>query len=172
MKNINFILGLLAGVIIGAAGAIVFSGSDVVETSPTGATFNSAKVAAIVAAPATASATTTSILNSDANDRYITSTFAYCGGLGSSQTAYTGAGLANLTLKAATTSTAAPAALTNTNLVMNVNIATTTPNTSAVATSTFVSAINQRWAAGSYLTFEFNATNTAACTVGANYIPS
>ncbi len=139
--------------------------------SPVGTTFSTAKIAAMNIAPATASATSTSILNSDASDRYITSAFAECTGAGSSQTAYTGAGLANLLLRIATSSTAAPVVLSNTNYAANLTIATTAPATYQ-STTTPTTSWMQVWASGSYLTFYPNATNTAQCVVGVSYLAS
>ncbi len=132
-------------------------------TSSQGSTFSSAKfygVAVNLAAPG-ANGTSTSILNTDANDRYITSVGAACNGIGTSLTAYTGAGLASLTLKVATSSTAAPAANGNANVVGGtITISTSTAqwllSTSTTATSlattggTSVDYIV--WAANSYLT--------------------
>lgn len=155
------VLGLLIGHSFWPQTAQVLSGANSVGT-----TFGTQKMAAIVFVPLTTSATTTSVLNGDANDRYVTSSFSYCGGVGSSPSVST------LTFTAATTSTNAPASLgTNTNYVMNISVATSTADNTN-ATSTFGSPVWQRWSAGSYVTFASNATNTAVCTVGVNYIPS
>lgn len=115
-------------------------------------------------------ATTTSIQNTDSQDRIIITTEAFCSGLGTSQTAYTGAGLAALTFQAATTSTAAPASLGgNTNYLMNSTIATSTSE-SYTSTSTPVIPDARRWAAGSWVTFSTNATNTGSCIVDVKYV--
>jgi len=162
----------LVVVILAICGAYLYPQTkEFLGVSPTGSTFNSAKVAAIVFAPATGSATSTSILNSDANDRYVTDSFSYCQSVGTSFTAYTGTGLTELRFKGATTSTASPAAVSNTNFALNVIVATSSVY-SANATSTFVAAVNQVWPSGSYMTFTSNATNTAICTVGVNYVAS
>lgn len=174
--------------------------SGVGGTSAVGTTFNSAKVAAISFAPAAPGATTTSILNGDANDRYVLSNFVACNNATSSFTAVTGTGLANLIFQAATTSTNAPVLVTNTNLVMNDIVATGTvaagaasnfggivlAASSSVASTTAATGVNGFtqnanaginafkfvWSSGSYLTFVSNATNTAACTVGVYYLAS
>lgn len=139
-------------------------------SSPVGTTFNTAKVAEINFSPATGSATSTSILNVDASDRIVTNSFATCAGLGTSFTAYTGTALGALIFQAATTSTAAPTTLPSTNYVFNAVIATTTPTDAYVASSSYASVTYQRWPAGTYMTWTSNATNTAACSVGVNYI--
>lgn len=140
--------------------------------SPVGATFNNAKFAGIVFAPATGSATTTSILNTDGSDRKIEDFTVDCSGVGTSLTAYTGTGLSGLSFTAATTSTASPVTVSNTNsLVMPVATATVDVfNQTGTATST--PALSRVWASGSYMTFVSNATNTAVCTVGVDYLGS
>ena len=146
-----------------------------IGASAVNSTFLSAKVAAIAFSPTTG-ATTTSILNTDASDRIVTDAFVTCSGVGTSYTALTGAGLASLQFKMATSSTAFPAIISNTNLLLSsaviatssvdVYVATTTPG--LAGTSDFV----RRWAAGSYLAVTSNATNTAACIVGVHYLPN
>lgn len=162
-------------------------------TAAAGSTFNTAKTAAI-AMVFTNGATSTSILNTDASDRFVISNFIACSSATSTYTAVTGAGLANWIIKAATTSTNAPAVISNTNLVMNDTVATGTVGagvasdyggialvaSSSIATTSptgwignAAGSANQfRWATGTYLTYWSNATNTAACTVGVYYLPS
>lgn len=167
--KIKFGLGLVA--VIAIVGAYFFPTLQAgLGASDTGSTFSTQKTAAIVWTPSTG-ATTTSIQNTDANDRYVTSSHIYCGTVGTSLTPLTGTGLAAVLIKAATTSTAAPAIVTNANLTMSVTLATSSVD-SIVSTSTFGTAYWQRWAAGSYMSFYSNATNTAVCTVGVNYVPS
>ena len=84
--------------------------------------------------------------------------------------------MASLQLTVATSSTAAPATNGNTNSVGGgaVTIGTSTA-TYVVSTSTVaVGTANTYaiWLAGSYLTFTTNATNTAVCTFGVDYIAS
>ena len=147
---------------------------QVAGTSPTGTTYNTAKFAAAVISLASAGAngTSTSLYNGDANDRYVSSAKIGCEGVGTSKTAYTGTGLAALTYTIGTSSTAAPATFTGfANIANAVTLATATvdvlvaSSTTATATSTLATI----WPAGSYMTFTFNATNTAACTVGVEY---
>ena len=170
---------LLAAVI----GGYFFPKSSIVEiagSSPQGSTFSSAKFAGVavnLAAPG-ANATSSSVLNTSGQDVYITDLKIGCEGVGTSKTAYTGAGLASLTVKVSTSSTAAPAAVSST----LINGATFTLSTSTpfftLASSTVgtvgTGSSNWQliWSAGSYLTFQTNATNTAQCTFGANYISS
>lgn len=169
--SIKIVLGVL--ILAALIGGYYFPKTDMfaIGTSPTGSTFSNQKLAATVFAPSAVPATTTSIFNGDSNDRYVTSAFSYCGTVGTSLTPGSGTGLASLLFKAATTSTAAPTLVTNTNLTLSVTVSTSSPD-SANATSTYGTAFWQRWAAGSYMTFFSNATNTAVCTVGVNYVPS
>jgi hypothetical protein len=96
-----------------------------------------------------------------------------CTGLGTSQTAYTGAGLANLSFTAGTTTTSAPAALSNSNYSFNSNISTTSSVT-YVASSTegVISGYSRIWPTGTYWTVSSNATNTATCTIGVSVLSS
>jgi len=141
--------------------------------SAVGATFNSAKIAEVIIAPATGSATSSAILNSDASDRIIESATYNCSGVGTSFTAYTGAGLQALTLRAAT-STSASVIPSGTNLVMGATVATSTPNQYEASTTPGLTSTvaNRIWAANSNLVFFFNATNTASCEVKVNYMGS
>lgn len=172
MNTKNIILALVLAVAIAGGYFFPQAISLSVGTSATGSTFNTAKFAGIVMAPATTAATSSSILNTDANDRYVQSASANCGVVGNSFTYSTGAGLASFTLVAATTSSSSVGGIpSNTNLTMNVAVSTSSVD-SANATSTYGTAFWQRWAANSYMTFTFNATNTAVCTVGVNYVGS
>ena len=112
--------------------------------------------------------TTTSILNTDSQDRFIVSNDVYCSALASSQAPFVGGGIANLTITAATTSTGVGSS-TNTNFIVNENISTTTAE-SFIASSTNGAIFSaRRWGAGSYLQWSTNATNTAQCTVDVWY---
>lgn len=184
---------IYGGVVIGAIlGVLAFVGFSpftktiVQQFSSTtqGATGNTARQANIygvnLATPG-ANATSSSILNPTGQDVYITAFKAGCTGIGSSNTAYTGSGLAALTVKLATTSTAAPANITNANLIggAGVIIATSTPQfmiastTSAgTAAAPGSGAIYGIWTANSYITFQVNATNSAVCTFGVDYFQS
>lgn len=175
----NDSLRLLALVIIGGliAGSIVakFSSNTVVNTalgnSSAGTTFNTQKIANIVWA-LSSSATTTSIVNSDASDRVIEQVQYYCSGIGTSKTAFTGTGLAALIFTAATTSASAPASISTTNAFLNTTIATSSTELFVASTTPGLTstAINRVWASGSYITFSTNATNTASCTIGVTYM--
>ena len=159
---------VLAAIAIGAYFYPVVSPS---LGSAAGSTFSTAKVAAVDMSPATASATSTSLLNTDASARWITKFYVNCTGVGTSQTYLTGAGLSTWTMTAGTSSSATQIAITN--LAGNLTLGTTT-SFSQNASSTVASAIAANtdlwyWPAGTYLQFTFNATNTAACIVGANY---
>lgn len=146
-----------------------------VTASPTGSTFSTAKVAAIVIAPADVTSTSTSILNTDSSDRYIIAEELGCQSVGTSRTPLTGAGLLSLTLTMATSSTATPSVNANTNTLPVITIGTSTPNfviSSSTAATPGTSIVSNIWASGSYLSIFLNATNTAACTVGVRYFGS
>lgn len=122
-----------------------------------------------------ANATSTSILNTSGNDLYIMSEHAACEGVGTSRTAYTGTGLASLTVTVATSSTAAPASNGNTNTLPVMTIATSSVNfviSSSTASTPGNGLVSNIWAANSYITFTTNATNTAACTFGVGVLGS
>lgn len=174
-------LAVIAGLVAGGVVlhfAPVHTQTNVISGSSAGATFNTAKFAAIVWQPGNVgtqtngAATTTSLFNGDASDRIITNLTYSCSGVGSSNTAYTGAGLASLIFTAATSSASVPNSITVTNALLNTNIATSSTELFVASTTPGLtgSAFVRRWAAGSYLTFSSNATNTATCAIGVNYI--
>lgn len=137
--------------------------------SPVGTTFSTAQVAQINVSP-TIGATSTGVLNTDSNDRYIETMYGACSNVGTSLAPYSGiGGITNWTLTAATGTSQAPATITNSNTI-TANISTSTVN--AFASTTSMTDLTRIWPTGSYLNFAFNATNTAACTVGVHYIKS
>lgn len=147
--------------------------------SPAGSTFNTAKFAGVsidLSSPG-ANGTSTSITNTDATDRYITSTDLGCQSVGSSRSANTGAGLTSLglTLSVGTTTTAAPASFSTWAAVASSGALSTSTPAFAIASSTATTATTTNadiWHSGEFLTFFFNATNTARCTIGVKYIGS
>lgn len=179
------ILALVAVLLIGAAvyGAFLSSQGAVTFGSSAGTSFNTAKFAGIVMVPSApgTNATTSSILNTDANTRFVTGWRMACTGVGSSFTQVVGTGLANWTIAIGTSSTAAPATFSAANTYApvtggNFNIATNSASTEVVvSSSTLQTATSSKatpWHAGEYMTIGFNATNTAACTVGVDYVGS
>lgn len=180
MKTSKYLIASVVGLVVVVIAAVFVGISVRPESvggapSPVGTTFNTAKIAATEWSIFSASATTTSLYNGDATDRYISSEFSFCTGLGTSQTAYTGTGLAALTFTAATTSTSAPAVLSavNTNYIFNSTIATSTAvGFVASTTEGVLSGYSRVWPSASYLTFSTNATNTAQCLVGVHYLAS
>lgn len=176
MKNYTLVVvALLVGIGLGYIGYGAFHRSNLAgATSAVGTSFSSAKAYSVSFVPATRTATSTSILNTDATDRYVIGTEIGCQGVGTSKTAYTGAGLASLTLTVGTSSTANPTSLNSWASVGTITIATATPvffyasSTLATATSSWATI----WPTGSYMTFITNATNTAACTVGVRTLAS
>lgn len=181
MNNIKIYVALGVVAIIAILGLnYPHSVQQLAGASAVGTTQSTPRQVLIVMSPTTPAATSTSILNSDSNDRIIESAKYECTGIGSSFTYLTGAGLAStgLILNAATTSVANTGSQGNTNLVFdNSNtVATTSPTLAFISSSTpgtiGANVTNRVWASGSYLTFTTNATNTAVCTVGVSYIPS
>lgn len=141
--------------------------------SSPGATGSTAKLYTITFSPSTG--TSTSLLNTDGTDRAVTSTVAYCTGIGSSFSGFAGAGLANLTLKSSTSTSATvtAATLANINYMYNASVSTSSPWLS-IASSTIgggLGDVTRVWPTGTYINFEFNATNTASCTLGVSAIP-
>lgn len=156
---------------------IGLTGQQVAAISPTGATFTTSKTAGIamnLANPGQ-NGTSSSLLNTDSNDRYISSDHIGCENVGTSRTAYTGAALANLQLSIGTTTTGTSSSFSSVfPTMLNFNLGTSTVNL-LVSSSTLLTATSSNaavWPAGTYLTFSFNATNTAMCTVGVDYFGS
>lgn len=174
----KYILTFIGAVLLGGAlyGAYLYPQASQLVGSSAGTTFSTAKIATVVMSPsaAGANATTSSILNTDASDRKIETFVADCSGVGTSQAVNTGGGLASagFIVSAATTSTSVPTVVTNTN-ALTLPISTSTPDSyNIVGNATTTVALNRVWASGSYLTFQFNATNTASCIIGVNYLAS
>ncbi len=187
-KIINYILVgcviLVIGVVIGAK---YFGPKPTINvgTTPAGATFGDAKTAVVVMnlgnLSATgipqANATSSTILNSSPNDYYITTIKGACQNIGTSFSAYAGAGITSggLNFRVATSATAAPNAAPTAGIVSGliVPISTTTTYFSFASSTTGVNATSTIiWTAGSYLTFTTNATNTALCSFGVDYFSS
>lgn len=175
MKNSIFygIVGIIVGVIIGAS-SFSSSPKEVAQAiSPVGSTQSTAKVFSINMSPATASATSTSMLNSDASDRIVTDTFVDCNTTGTSLTYLTGAGLLAWSAQIATTSASGVGLQGNINYVGNLSISTSTVDAyTASSTNPAPNPVGRVWPSGSYMTFVFNATNTAACVIGGHYLAS
>jgi hypothetical protein len=188
-KTIYAVLGIIVGIAI--IGAYMFpkqlrpvNTTTILQgVSSAGTTFGNAKFAGVTVRLGTAGAgaTSTSILNTDTSDRFVTGFRLACNGVGTSKTAYTGTGLASLQLTIATTSEANVPTIT-TKYVFPVTsavpVSTSTVN-AVIASSTFMgvgatatSSNSVVWNSGSYMTFFWNATNTAACTEGVDYIGS
>lgn len=177
---------LFAGVaVLSLMGAVAFFGlspfgKTVIQqtfgAAPAGSNYTDQKLYAVTVNLANpgANGTSTSILNPSATDYFVTGISVGCENVGTSKTAYTGTGLAALTLTVATSATAAPATNANTNVVNENTLGTSTPQfvVSSTTPATGVVGTNGIWAAGSYMTFTTNATNTALCTFGVNVLGS
>ena len=175
---------VVAALIVGAAIGLVLghsfwpgSAKTLAGASPTGSTFGTRKTSSVTVNLANPGqfGTSTSLTNTDTNIRYVTSVELACSGMGTSLTPYTGAGLASLQLSVGTTSTSNPISFSSSfPLASNVVIGTSTSvyllssSTPVISTSQY----SALWGVGVPMTFWFNATNTAVCTVGVNYIGS
>jgi hypothetical protein len=175
--NKTIIVGAIAFILAGfGIGYGVFGNKvTVIETigqavSSAGVSNTTARIASVTVAPALTAGTTTSIYNGSGVDRLVQDSFVACTGVGTSQTYLTGAGLAAWTLQMSTSSSALDAK-TNTNYVANITVATSSA-WSYVASSTegVLQYVSRIWPTATYLNITFNATNTAACTVGASYL--
>lgn len=162
------VLALVGAVIIGLAiwGGYQYPRMATVG-SPAGATFGTAKIAAINFTPSTAAASSTSILNTDTSTRYVTDNFVDCNGTNGQ----------GLTIQAATTSVSSQGLQGNSNLVANTFGTTSTTATNFFVGSTTPPAIpgvGLLWPSNTYLTFisTSSAINTGICTVGVHYIGS
>jgi hypothetical protein len=170
MENNKGIYGLVALVAAAIFGVFFFTGNDdAVTASPEGATFNTAKVAAIVMAPNSNAASSTSILNSDANDRIVTDSFVTCNSFGTSPSS---ANASAVTVKAATTTVASLGLQGNANFAANFTFSTSTLNVySATSTEGVITGTSRVWPAGKYMTYNLTATSTAGvCVVGSHYL--
>ncbi len=167
MKTFPFNLGAIVAAIIVFAAVVLFY-TQAHAFSPAGATFGNQKLAFIVWTPSTDSATSTSILNTDDNDRIITSADYWCANL----TTVNGAPRTSWAFTAATTSISSMSLQGNTNFVLNTNVATTTSElyVSSTTPGLLATADYRRWATGSYMTFNANASSTATCVIGVKYL--
>lgn len=174
------IIALVLAVVIGGAiyGAYQYPKYQATVSSTAGTTFLTAKFAGVsvsLANPGT-TGTTSSILNTDAGTRYVTGVRAACDSVGTSYTAYTGTGLASLTLSIGTSSTASANTIGATAKVLTNGIIATSTYTNSFATSTSQLGSTAQsatlWHTGEYMNFQSNATNTAACTFGVDYVQS
>lgn len=187
MNNKTITVWSIALVLVGfAIGYAVFHRSNqnlAGAVSTPGTTNASSRIASIIFSPTTS--TSTWILNSDSNDRVMKAFEAVCTGIGTSQLAYTGAGLSStgLNIEVSTSSTNT-ASSTNTNYFVdqNMSITTTTPaiayvassspgNTGTTSAATLLPALNRIWLAGSYAQIWTNATNTMSCNITIPYAP-
>jgi hypothetical protein len=175
MKNNTIYVSLIVIALV-ALGAYFYpqSGSLVGAVSPNGAYNYTTSWSSINLLPTTANGTSTSILNTGASDRAVMGTYVMCTSVGTSYTFGTGVPLLSLgwTLTAATTSTANSGLGANTDYILNTSIATTTSVVyNASTTDGILGDLSRLWPVNTYLTFNFNATNTAACALGVEWLP-
>jgi hypothetical protein len=174
----NTLKGILVVVVLGAITylGMTYPKFTLPVGSAAGSTFNTAKFAGVAMnlATAGANATSSSVYNSDGSSRFVTGLDYGCTGVGSSKTAYTGAGLAALLLTVGTTTTSAPATIPTDVVLANAITVATSSATMVFASSTTAigTEASMLWPSGTYMTFWFNATNTAVCTIGVEYVGS
>jgi hypothetical protein len=168
---------VVAALIVGAAIGLVLGHSfwpttqfqSVAGSSPAGSDFSTSKEYSTVMNLSSSTGTTTSILNTDTNARYVTSVFADCQGVGTVSSS-----VAALTFTMATSTQSYAGSTT----VLSVSPATgyvtlaTSSTVSTVASSTWQTPYPQLWAPATYLNIFTNATNTAVCTVGVHTVAS
>ncbi len=168
MKNSTKIILALAvvAIVLGTAYEFRYHPESYASISPVNTTNSSAKILSKTMDLSTAAGTTTSILIPQ--DYAVVSSFAYCTGVGTSKTAYTGTGLASLQINGATTSSAISGNLadSNTNYFTSGMVLGTSTPFSFASSTTDVAGVNRYLPAATYATFSANATNTAFCTVG------
>ena len=165
------------GLLVVVLAAIAYVGYSYPQNSASfgsvvGSTFNDAKIVAVDMTPSATAATSSSILNTDSSARWIEGGVVACTGVSTGS-----AGTANLTVQAATTSITTAGLNGNANLAFNLVVATSSAvvyaASSTVASGSSVgNADNYYWAAGTYMTFNFNTTNPGACLVKLAYLPS
>ncbi len=175
MKTSTFFK-LLAGVVVVVAivGGYMYPKTTMLAgaSSSSGAYFNSVDSVTTVFAPLTS--TSTSILNTGASDRAVSSSNIYCTPVGLVQTYATGATLASWTVTVATTSVANTGLQGNANYVALDTIGTSTQS-GIIAGWVASSTVNGNfafnvWPVNTYLTLNFNATSTATCSLKIVYV--
>lgn len=166
----NYLIVIVVVAVLAVVGTLAYvdghkSEAIPVTASPVGSTFNTAKIAAINFTPSTSAASSTSILNTDSNSRFIVSNFVSCGGTNGQ----------GFTATAATTTTSSNGLQGNTNYAAN-TVATTSVSSTYMYTASSTEGVIQYtsriWPSGTYLTFVASAVNSGVCTVGVNYLPS
>lgn len=171
MYNKSIVVGLIV-VLLVAIGAYFYPQYGLGVVGPGAGSFNGTRGFASLDV-ALANGSSTSILNTDSFDRLISEAFVGCQGLSTSLNA-SGAGVASLLVQVATTTVANLGLQGNANYIGNLTVGTSTSNgTAYVSTTTnpFPNEQSRVWPSGTYLTFNFNATSSAAlCTEGVSYI--
>lgn len=156
---------VLLSAIYGAYQYPVANETAIVGQTP-GTNYTTQKSPQVIWAPASASASTTSILNSGSEPLVIESFTSYCDAIGTSGTSVSAWSVTVATSSVATN------LVGNTNFVLNTTIATTTAQNylSTTTPGNTGSAFVRVWGAGTYLVFSSNSVNTAVCNVGVNVL--
>lgn len=177
MKKTTFIVSVAIAILAGVISGYLLTHKDlsVSAISTAGTTGSTGKYLSQTMSLADSTGTTTSIFNPFGRDIAVRSVDVMCQGVGTSQTAYTGAGLSALNIEIATSSTntiTGNVAQINTNYLGNINISTSTVN-SYIASSTegVLVGTSRIIPSGTYAIISSNATNTAACAIGLSVMP-
>jgi hypothetical protein len=166
MKNyiITGVVSLLVGFAIGYA---MFHQTQTLvgAGSPTGATNGDKQYSSMIVVISSSVSSSTSILN-NGSDRMIQDSFTSCQGLSTASTS-----VANLLSQIATTSVPNLGLQGNTNYVANMVVPTSSQVSTYVSSTTEggIQYVSRLWPAGTYLTNNFNATDTGACTWGSDW---
>jgi len=164
---------LAAAVALGYA--LVHSEPSATAISPAGTTGTSGKYYSQTLSLADATGTTTSMYNGSGFDLAARATDVMCQTLGTSRTAYSGAGLAALVFTMSTSSAntvSGNAAQINTNYLANITVSTSTTNSyQSTSTEGVITGTSRIWPNATYLVISSNATNTASCAVGVSVMP-
>lgn len=174
MTPLKILLGVL--VVVGIVGSYYYPRFHQLAgtASTTGSTFNTAKVAEVAMAPISLTSTTTSLLNSDATDRIVDSSFVSCATSSLQVFGAAGAGLANWIWQFATTSVANLGLQGNTNFASQITVATSATDNAytASSTQTGLGARGRLWPSGGYLSIlsiGSSTNSTLTCQAGVYY---
>ena len=175
--SIKILIAVVIALVVGAA-VEYFVTQEPVNTlaiSPVGTIGTSGKYYSQTLSLATAAGTTTSMFNNSGVDFAARAVDVMCQTVGTSKTAYSGAGLAAVVFKMATSSTNTVTGNVpdiNTNYLANITIGTSTVDSyNATSTEGVIAGTSKIWPNQTYLIISSNATNTASCAVGVSVMP-
>ena len=179
MKNTIYTVVGVVVLVLAIAGGYMFPRVTTIikagGVSTSGTYNNSQGLSQITFTPSTA--TSTAILNTGASDRVVTELWANCQGIASAYTYGTGAGLASWTLQVSTNQSGTQT-LGSTSVMFNGVIATSSTSyliassTGSIQTAAAFGSLagtSVTWPVNTYLVFQFNATDTASCSLASEW---